>query len=83
ALAWREAPAASLDEDILRPVSNPFDPEGGLRLLTGDLGRSVIKVSAVAPANRAIEAPALVFHSQEDFLAAFKRGELERDFVAV
>ena len=83
ALAWREAPAASLDEDILRPVSNPFDPEGGLRLLTGDLGRSVIKVSAVAPANRAVEAPALVFHSQEDFLAAFKRGELERDFVAV
>jgi phosphogluconate dehydratase len=82
-LDWREPPAASLDPDILRPVSDPFDAEGGLRVLRGNLGRSVIKVSAVAPEHRVIEAPAIVFHDQDQFLAAFKAGELNRDFVAV
>ncbi len=83
ALAWREGPAQSLDATILRPVSAPFDHEGGLRLLKGNLGRSVIKISAVAPAHRMVEAPARVFDDQEDFLAAFQRGELDRDVVAV
>src|SRR5690606_8258124 len=61
----------------------PFDESGGLHLLQGNLGRAVIKISAVAPAHRSVEAPALVFEEQEDLLAAFRRGELERDFVAV
>ncbi len=83
ALAWRDAPAESRDLEILRPASDPFDAEGGLRLLTGDLGRAVIKLSAVAPEHRIVEAPAAVFDDQDDFLAAFKRGELDRDHVAV
>jgi phosphogluconate dehydratase len=82
-LVWRDPPAMSLDRDILRPASDPFQAEGGLRSLEGDLGRSVIKVSAVKPENRVVEAPAKVFHDQNDFLAAFKRGELDQDFVAV
>jgi phosphogluconate dehydratase len=83
ALAWRDAAPVSLDLEVLRPASDPFDAEGGLKLLTGDLGRAVIKVSAVAPEHRVVEAPALIFHDQDDFIAAFKRGELDRDFVAV
>ncbi|WP_424948509.1 phosphogluconate dehydratase [Crenobacter luteus] len=82
-LAWREASATSLDEDVLRPASRPFSADGGLKLLTGNVGRAVIKVSAVKPEHRVVEAPALVFDHQDDLLAAFKRGELERDFVAV
>ena len=82
-LAWRDAPEESLDTDVLRPASNPFDREGGLKVLSGPLGRSVIKVSAVAPAHRRITAPAAVFNDQADFLSAFKRGELNKDFVAV
>jgi phosphogluconate dehydratase len=82
-LAWRDAPRASLDLDILRPVADPFDSEGGLRVLRGNLGRSVIKISSVAPEHRIIEAPAVVFHDQEHFLAAFKAGELNKDLVAV
>jgi phosphogluconate dehydratase len=82
-LVWQEVPAESGDLEILRPASDPFDPEGGLRLLSGNLGRSVIKVSAVAPEHRVVEAPAVVFHDQDDFLAAYKAGELNRDFVAV
>jgi len=82
-LVWRPAPATSLDLDILRPASDPFDHEGGLRVLRGNLGTSVIKTSAVAPEHRVVEAPAIVFHDQDDFLAAFKRGELDKDFVAV
>ncbi len=82
-LEWREATPVSLDRDVLRPASEPFDAEGGLRLLRGNLGRAVIKVSAVSPRHRRVEAPARVFHSQEDFLAAFKAGELARDVIAV
>ncbi|WP_411289269.1 phosphogluconate dehydratase [Phenylobacterium sp.] len=82
-LVWREGAAASLNPDILRPVDNPFQSEGGLRLLTGGLGRAVIKTSAVKPEHLAIEAPAVVFDTQDDLLAAYKRGELNRDFVAV
>ena len=82
-LAFRPAAAASGDEKVLRPASRPFSPEGGLRLMQGNLGRAVIKVSAVKPEHRVVQAPAVVFDSQEAFLQAFKAGELDRDFVAV
>jgi len=82
-LVWREGREASLDTSILRPVSDPFDAEGGIRLLRGGLGRAVIKTSAVKPEHRKLTAPARVFDTQEDFLAAFKRGDLDCDFVAV
>jgi phosphogluconate dehydratase len=82
-LAWRPVPAASGDTDVLRPVSDPFSADGGLRLLTGNLGRSVIKVSAVKPQHRVVKAPAVVVHDQQELLAKFKAGELEKDFVAV
>jgi phosphogluconate dehydratase len=80
---WKEAPQNSGDETVLRPATNPFSADGGLKLLQGNLGRSVIKVSAVQQAHRAVRAPAIVFHSQEAFMQAFKAGELDRDFVAV
>jgi phosphogluconate dehydratase len=83
ALVWKAGVAESLDPDMARPVSDPFDKEGGLRLLKGNLGRSVVKTSAVKPQHRIVEAPAVVFDDQDDFLAAFKAGELDKDFVAV
>ncbi len=82
-LVWRDGVAESLDTDILRPASDPFDREGGLRLVQGDLGRAVIKVSAVKPGNRIVEAPAAVFETQEDALQAFRDGRLDRDVVVV
>ncbi|WP_414695924.1 phosphogluconate dehydratase [Phenylobacterium sp.] len=82
-LVWREGAEESLNPDILRPVSDPFLSEGGIRLLTGPLGRAVIKTSAVKEANLAIEAPAIVFSDQDELLAAHARGELNRDFIAV
>ena len=82
-LVWREGTARSLNRDIVRPVDDPFARAGGLKLLTGNLGRSVIKTSAVAPEHRVVEAPCLVFHTQDEFLDRFKAGQLDRDFVAV
>jgi phosphogluconate dehydratase len=82
-LVWRDGPDASGDDAILRGVDKPFSATGGLRILEGNLGRAVIKISAVAPERHVIEAPALVFHSQEALQAAFKAGRLERDFIAV
>ena len=82
-LDWRDGPEHSLDETILRPVSNPFDTQGGIRLLTGGLGKAVAKVSAVKPELRAIEAPAVVFDDQDEMIAAFQRGELNRDVIVV
>lgn len=82
-LRWRDPPASSLDTGIVRGVAEPFDHEGGLRRLTGNLGRAVVKISAVAPEHRRIEAPARVFDGQDAVLAAFKAGELTGDFVAV
>ena len=81
-LRWRDA-GASGDDGVLRPASAPFSPTGGLKLLTGNLGRSVIKVSAVPDDRHVVEAPARVFDSQEQLLAAFQAGELERDCVCV
>jgi len=82
-LGWSEVASKSLDEDILRPCSRPFGEEGGLRLVSGNIGRAVVKVSAVKPEHRSITAPARVFESQQDFVDAFNRDELERDLVAV
>ncbi len=82
-IAWREGPRESLDREIVAPVSTPFLADGGLRLMHGNLGRSVCKVSAVKPEHRVIEAPARVFHSQDALKSAFEAGELERDFVAI
>ncbi|WP_374311997.1 phosphogluconate dehydratase [Dongia sp.] len=82
-LRWRDAPAQSLDREVLRPASDPFAPEGGIRVLAGNLGQSIIKVSAVKPAHRVIEAPAMVFNSQHDVQKAFKEGKLHRDVVVV
>jgi len=82
-LVWRDGRATTLDRDILRGVNDPFDAEGGIRLLTGDLGRAVIKTSAVKPEHRRIEAPARVFDDQDDLLTAFNAGELTGDLVAV
>jgi phosphogluconate dehydratase len=81
-LVWRDA-WVSKDETVVRPASSPFSATGGLKLLQGNLGRSVIKISAVPEALHVIEAPARVFNSQEELQAAFKAGELERDLVCV
>jgi len=82
-LTWRDGPAESLDLDVLRPVDDPFDKDGGLRMLAGNLGRAVIKTSAVVPEQRLVEAPARVFGDQSEFQAAFEAGELTDDLVAV
>lgn len=82
-LVWRQGPEQSLDRNILRGVPEAFSPEGGLRVLKGNLGNGVAKVSAVAPEHQVVEAPARVFETQVDLAEAFKAGELERDFVAV
>ncbi|WP_028226506.1 phosphogluconate dehydratase [Paraburkholderia ferrariae] len=82
-LAWVDAVEQSADTGVLRGVAEPFQPDGGLRLMQGRLGRGVIKVSAVAPERRRVRAPAIVFDSQEAVQEAFDAGKLERDFVAV
>lgn len=82
-LGWRPAPVKSADEEVLRTASNPVSPTGGLVVLDGNLGRAVIKVSAVKPERRIIEAPAIVFASQRQLIDRFKAGELNRDFVAI
>ncbi|MGO4328347.1 phosphogluconate dehydratase [Cupriavidus sp. 2TAF22] len=82
-LRWRDGPTASGDAAVLASAVEPFSPEGGLRLLQGNLGRGMIKVSAVAPEHRVVEAPARVFDSQEGLQAAFEAGELTGDMVAV
>jgi phosphogluconate dehydratase len=83
ALAWREGPAVSGDRTILRPVADPFGLQGGLRVLEGNLGRAVIKTSAVHDDHLVVEAEAIVFDGQDELKAAFERGELDRDFIAV
>ena len=83
ALTWRSAPAHSGDAEILAPASAPFQPDGGMRLVTGNLGRATFKTSAVDRERWTIEAPARVFDSQEAVQAAFKAGELDRDVIVV
>jgi phosphogluconate dehydratase len=82
-LVFTPAAAESGDPKVLTKVATAFSTSGGLKLLTGNLGKSVIKVSAVKPEHRIVEAPARVFHSQQGLQAAFKAGELNRDFIAV
>ena len=82
-LTWQDGPKASLNDRILRPAADPFQPTGGLRQLSGNLGRGVIKVSAVAPERHIIEAPCRIFHDQDDVKAAFKAGEITTDTVVV
>ncbi|MCO5156014.1 MAG: phosphogluconate dehydratase [Aquamicrobium sp.] len=79
----RPAPTVSGDDKVLATAKKPFQPTGGLKVLSGNLGRAIVKTSAVKPEKRVIEAPALVFHDQEELSAAFKAGLLDRDFVAV
>jgi phosphogluconate dehydratase len=82
-LTFEPSPKQSGNDKILVPVKDAFSKSGGLKLLTGSLGKSVIKISAVKPEHRVVEAPARVFHSQQGLQAAFKAGELNRDFIAV
>ena len=82
-IVWRDLPAASGDDSVLRPATAPFSAEGGLKLLQGNCGRAVIKVASVPADRHVVEAPAIVFDSQDEMLAAFVAGELEKDFVAV
>ncbi len=82
-LAWRDAPERSGDAGVLRPVAEPFSADGGLRLLQGNLGRGVVKVSAVRPEHRVVRAQAVVVNDQHELLDLFNAGQLERDLVAV
>ena len=82
-IAWRKAPEKSHDKDVLTSVDTPFRADGGMVVVSGPLGRGVIKVSAVKMEHHLVTAPAIVFNSQDEMLAAFEAGELERDFIAV
>ncbi len=82
-LVWRDGAGRTLNDRILRPAGDPFSPVGGLKELTGNLGRGVIKVSAVAPERHVIEAPCRIFHDQQSVKDAFKRNEFDRDCIVV
>jgi phosphogluconate dehydratase len=82
-VVWKDVPANSADESVLRPASNPFNDNGGMVLVKGNLGRAVMKVSAVKKEHHIVEAPAKIFDSQDDFMHAYKAGQLNADFVAV
>ncbi|MES2902473.1 MAG: phosphogluconate dehydratase [Pseudomonadota bacterium] len=82
-VVWKDVPAVSGDDAVLRPAAHPFAKDGGMILVKGNLGRAVMKISAVKEEHRIVEAPALCFDSQEDFMHAYKAGKLDRDFVAV
>jgi phosphogluconate dehydratase len=82
-LQWSALPSKPIDDSVVRTAAAPFSEEGGLKLLTGNLGRSVIKISAVPADRHIVEAPAIVFDTQEQVLEQFKAGTLERDFIAV
>lgn len=77
------SPDVSHEPKILASIEAPFQPTGGLKMLTGNLGKAVIKISAVKPERHIIEAPAIIFHDQQSLQTAFKEGKLNRDFVAV
>ncbi|MBT2771663.1 phosphogluconate dehydratase [Halomonas sp. ISL-60] len=82
-VVWHEGPENSLDENVLRPVATPFAPTGGLTVMKGNLGRGVIKVSAVAEEHRIVEAPVKIFEDQNEMKAAFESGDLDRDVIVV
>ncbi|CUH54137.1 phosphogluconate dehydratase [Shimia marina] len=83
ALSWQPGTTTSLNEKIVRPAHGPFQPTGGLARLTGNLGTAVMKISAVAPQHRFVEAPVRVFHDQDEVKAAFQAGELTEDVIIV
>jgi phosphogluconate dehydratase len=82
-LTWTDGSDSTLNDRILRPAADPFAPQGGLKQLTGNLGRGVIKVSAVAPDRHVVEAPVRIFHDQDSVKQAFKRGEFTSDTIVV
>ncbi|MEH6628034.1 MAG: phosphogluconate dehydratase [Motiliproteus sp.] len=82
-LVWRAGPETSLDLEVISAADNPFDSDGGLKLMQGNLGRGVIKTSAVKPEFRVVEAPAVVIHDQNQLEPMFLRGELDRDCVVI
>ena len=82
-LIWVDGPLESLNKSIIRSASDPFSKDGGIKILQGNLGRSVIKTAAVDEDHRIIDAPAIVFLEQQELIDAFKRGELDKDFIAV
>ncbi|WP_096786013.1 phosphogluconate dehydratase [Rhodobacter sp. CZR27] len=82
-LEWRDGAGVSQNDRILRPAADPFQPSGGLRQLNGNLGRGVMKVSAVSPDRHVVEAPVRIFHDQESVKRAFKAGEFTSDTVVV
>ncbi|ARM87074.1 phosphogluconate dehydratase [Rhizobium sp. CIAT894] len=77
------SPEKSHDPKVLSSIETPFQANGGLKMLRGNLGKAVIKISAVKPERHVIEAPAIIFHSQQELQDAFKEGKLNRDFIAV
>jgi phosphogluconate dehydratase len=83
AVMREKSPDVSGDPKVLSTIDTPFQSNGGLKMLHGNLGKAVIKISAVKPERHVIEAPAIVFHGQQELQDAFKRGELNKDFVAV
>lgn len=83
ALAWREGAKESLNDSIIRDASNPFSVDGGIKIIKGNIGRSVVKTAAVSSEHLVIEAPAIVFNEQHELIAAFKNNELNKDFIAV
>jgi phosphogluconate dehydratase len=82
-VVWENVPAVSGNEKVLATIARPFAPTGGLKMLDGNMGHAVAKISAVKEDRHVIEAPALVFHDQAEIVAAFREGRLDRDFVAV
>ncbi len=82
-LVWAEGPRESHNDKIVRPAGDPFQPTGGLKELSGNLGRAVMEVSAVKPEHRVVEAPVRIFHDQEAVKVAFRAGEFTRDTVVV
>jgi phosphogluconate dehydratase len=83
AINYEAGPKASLNDSIIRAAANPFQATGGLKVLKGNIGISVIKTSAVDPSHYFVEADAIVFDDQDDLITAFRAGELDKDFIAV
>jgi phosphogluconate dehydratase len=82
-ITWRQSPLLPLDKTVLTTLAEPFSTEGGLRLIQGNLGRGIIKVSSVAPEHQIVEAPAVVIDAQDQLAELFQSGELDRDCVVV
>jgi phosphogluconate dehydratase len=82
-LAWRDGAKESLNDSIIRDASNPFSKDGGIKIIKGNIGRSVVKTAAVSIEHLIIEAPAIVFNEQHELITAFKNNELNKDFIAV